>query len=60
MTDDPKRKELNFELGLPLKEIERRYIEKTLWWTRGNKIQAAKMLGITRKTLYNKIDEYNL
>ena len=60
VTDDPKKKELNMELGLPLKEIERRYIERTLWWTRGNKIKAAKMLGITRKTLYNKIDEYNL
>ena len=60
ITDDPKRKELNLELGLPLKEIEKRYIERTLWWTHGNKIKAAQLLGITRKTLYNKIDEYNL
>lgn len=60
ITEDPKRRELNLELGLPLKEIEKRYIERTLWWTNGNKIKAAQMLGITRKTLYNKIDEYNL
>jgi DNA-binding NtrC family response regulator len=60
ITDDPKRKELNLELGLPLKEIEKRYIERTLWWTHGNKIKAAQLLGITRKTLYNKIEEYNL
>ena len=54
-----KHKEFNLALGLPLKEIEKRYIERILWWTHGNKIKAAKILGITRKTLYNKINEYN-
>jgi DNA-binding NtrC family response regulator len=60
MAGNVQKKDLSIEIGLPLKEIERRYIEKTLWWTRGNKIEAAKLLGITRKTLYNKIEEYNI
>jgi len=58
--DNPKRKDLNLEIGLPLKEIEKRYIERTLWWSRGNKLKAAKLLGISRRALYNKIEEYNL
>jgi len=58
--DNPKKKDLNLEIGLPLKEIEKRYIERTLWWSRGNKLKAAKLLGISRRALYNKIEEYNL
>lgn len=49
-----------WEIGLPLKEIEKRYIEQTLSWSRGNKMKAARMLGISRRALYNKIEAYNL
>ena len=58
--DNPQNKNINLEIGLPLREIEKRYIERTLWWSRGNRAKAASILGITRRTLYNKIDEYNL
>ncbi|HVT45365.1 MAG TPA: sigma-54 dependent transcriptional regulator [Thermoanaerobaculia bacterium] len=37
-----------------LKELERRYIERVLAHTRGNMSQAAKLLGIDRKTLYRR------
>lgn len=60
ITDHPQNKKLEIEIGLPLREVEKRYIERTLWWSRGNRLKAAHMLGITRRTLYNKIDEYNL
>ena len=60
ISGDPQNKKINLELGLPLREIEKRYIEKTLWWSRGNKMKAAKLLGISRRALYNKIEEYNL
>ena len=35
-------------------------IEKTLEATEGNRTQAAQMLGVTRKTLQNKIKEFGL
>ncbi|MBW2618216.1 MAG: sigma-54-dependent Fis family transcriptional regulator, partial [Deltaproteobacteria bacterium] len=47
-----------FKPGLSLKESERALIEWTLGQTQGNRTQAAKQLGITRKTLQNKIKEY--
>jgi transcriptional regulator with PAS, ATPase and Fis domain len=38
-------------------ELERRSIESALAATRGNKVSAAKMLGISRATLYEKLKE---
>lgn len=43
-----------------LKELERSHIWSVLKETKGNFSQAAKILGITRMTLYNKVKEYNL
>ncbi|MFZ4404719.1 MAG: sigma-54 interaction domain-containing protein [Pseudobdellovibrionaceae bacterium] len=43
---------------VPLHEIEKRYILKALNHFGGNKTQAANNLGITIKTLYNKLHEY--
>lgn len=51
---------VRFNSGLPLEEIEKRYIEHTLCFARGNKSAAAKMLGVSRRYLYNKITKYNL
>ena len=41
-----------------LYELEKRYILKGLNYFEGNKTQAANALGITIKTLYNKLHEY--
>lgn len=41
-----------------LKDIERRLIFKTLQETKGNKTKAADILGITVRTLRNKLKEY--
>lgn len=46
--------------NLSLKELEIRYIVKILKENGGNKVKAAKMLGIARSTLFNKIKEYRL
>jgi DNA-binding NtrC family response regulator len=43
---------------LSLHELERRYIVEALKHFEGNKTQAANALGITIKTLYNKLHEY--
>ena len=58
--EDPKKKYLDVEVGMPLHEIEKQYIERTLWWLGGNKVKAAETLKISRRTLYNKLEEYNL
>ena len=47
-------------VGHTLKEREREWIVRTLAEVDGNRTRAAKLLGITRKTLQNKIREYGL
>jgi two-component system response regulator HydG len=47
-----------YDPSLPLHELEKRYILKALHHFNGNKTQAANALGITIKTLYNKLHEY--
>lgn len=46
--------------GATLKDVEREAIRTTLSQTDGNKSQSAKLLGIARQTLLNKIKEYGL
>jgi DNA-binding NtrC family response regulator len=43
---------------MSLAELEREYIEKILEDEGGNKTRAAQRLGLDRKTLYRKLDEY--
>jgi len=48
---------LNIPIGkLPLKDIERLVMEETLRQSKGNKNIASKILGISTRTLYRKID----
>lgn len=50
-----------FEITVPssMEEIERQAIEATLDYTKGDKTHAARSLGIGRKTLYRKLEQYN-
>ena len=45
---------------LPLEEMERRAILRTLRETGGDKLSAARMLGIGKTTLYRKLKQYNM
>jgi transcriptional regulator with PAS, ATPase and Fis domain len=45
------------EAGVPLEELERRYIELMLERTGGNLTQAADILGIHRSTLHRKVGQ---
>jgi two-component system response regulator HydG len=44
--------------GMTLADLEREYIEKVLASEGGNKTRAAARLGLDRKTLYRKLEEY--
>ncbi len=52
------REDDEYDPTLTLHELERRYILSALKHFDGNKTQAAQALGITIKTLYNKLHEY--
>jgi DNA-binding NtrC family response regulator len=45
-------------LGLTLEEVERRYLLASLERNGGNKLRTAESLGISEKTLYNKLNRY--
>jgi DNA-binding NtrC family response regulator len=48
------------EPGLTLRDLERTLLEKTLEATGGNRTRAAGMLGVSLRTVRNKIREYGL
>ena len=45
-------------LGTSLDDIERELISRTLEFVGGNKTHAAQVLGISPKTLYNRLERY--
>ena len=45
---------------IPLEVLEREHIIKTLRLTHGNKREAARLLKISRGTLYRRLREYGL
>ena len=51
---------ISLRLGSSLMEAERQIIRQTLLSERGNKSRTAEILGIGRKTLHRKINEYGL
>jgi DNA-binding NtrC family response regulator len=56
----PSSPTIEIPLGIPLAEAEKELLLKTLTLTGGNKREAAKMLGISLKTFYNKLERYGL
>jgi DNA-binding NtrC family response regulator len=52
--------QLEIGVGMTLEAAERKLIEATLAHTRGDKRQAAAMLGVGLRTLYRRLDEWGL
>lgn len=50
-------KTISIPLGTPLEVVEKKVIEETLRYSRGNKNLASKILGISPRTIYRKIEE---
>jgi DNA-binding NtrC family response regulator len=55
-----KNAKVDLDVGISLAEGERRLILSTITACKGNKTKAAQILGIGRKTLHRKLQEYQL
>jgi DNA-binding NtrC family response regulator len=51
---------ISIRAGTPLSEVEKTMIIQTLSAVSGNKLKAAEILGITRRSLYNKLEDYQI
>lgn len=51
---------LAIPVGLKLEDLERKYILQTLYFAEQNRTKAADILGISIRTLRNKINQYRL
>jgi DNA-binding NtrC family response regulator len=49
---------VKMRLGSTLEEIEKETILRTIEFVNGNKTRAAQVLGVSAKTLYNKLERY--
>ncbi|TNF50159.1 sigma-54-dependent Fis family transcriptional regulator [bacterium] len=58
--DQENLESLGIAPGRPLSEVEREAIMQTLQLTGGNRTEAAKLLGISRRTLQYKLKEYGI
>ena len=47
-------------IAMTLEDLEKNHILQMLAYQQGNKTKTAKMLGITIKTLYNKLHRYGM
>jgi len=54
----PGSSSLHMKVGISIDEANRRLILATLEECEGNKIKAAQILGVSIKTLYNRLNEY--
>lgn len=57
---NPKKDFMHSDLKDALEQTERDLLERYLKMNKGNKYKTAKMLNISRSTLYEKIEKYNI
>ena len=52
--------ELHVEVGMSMAEIEKEVIQSTLQYAGNNRAKAAKILGVSKRTIFRKIKEHDL
>lgn len=57
---DPPQGSVPVQVGMTLSEVEKEVIRATLAHTGGNRAETARRLGIGRKTLYRKMEAYEI
>ncbi|MBD3257983.1 AAA domain-containing protein [candidate division GN15 bacterium] len=57
---DPSPTRVSFEIGTPLEEVERTMVLRALDATNNNRKEAAKLLGISRRVIYNKLKKHHI
>jgi len=56
----PEKEIVAVRIGDSMADVERRVLQRTLRFAKGNKRKAAEMLKLSLKTIYNKVKEYGL
>lgn len=56
----PSSAKIAFEIGTPLDQIERTMVIRALEATGNNRKEAAKLLGISRRVIYNKLKKHGI
>ena len=52
--------DISFEVGTPMDDVEQEMISRTLQEAKGNRRKAAKMLGMSERTFYRRLQKYGL
>ena len=60
VSKNSKSKTISIPMGIPISEAEKIIIQENLNFNNGNKSKTADILGIGRKTLHRKLQEYGL
>jgi two-component system response regulator HydG len=60
LDEELKDSQINLAPGRSLKEVEKSMILRTLEETGGNRTHAARILGITRRTLQLRLKDYGI
>ena len=58
--EEPEASTITLPLGVTLQELEKKLIVETLAMQRQNRTRTAETLGISIRTLRNKLNEYNI
>ncbi len=59
-TEAPAPQRVTFEVGTPLDEVEQEMVRRALAAAGNNRTQAAELLGISRRALYNRLHKYGI
>jgi len=59
-SEPPNPNQIVIPLGTTIQEAEKSLILRTLEYVGGNKQKAARVLGISRRCLYNRLEEYGV